>query len=247
METDSTTKRRRTVIQPGRRHGVLSIVQDPEAGAGGSAALLFPEPGAGTNRLEVPDTAHLGHEFTLAARVKAQSRDRMRLFSTHRGSGSPSLGELIFDFSPGTGVLRLVVNGQEVSARAASLAGGMYHHLAATYDRGRVRLYLDGRVAGSGQVLSGSARLGRDDTVVEMFGPPDAPPLAGVQLAENLHLGADRGGTFVGHGWQSESSNRHQFTGRVDDVLVVKRVLSAEEIRDLSLRGVVKGVQQPEN
>ena len=234
-------------IQPGRRHGSLSIVQDPEAAAGGSSTLLFPEPGTGANRLEVPGTAHLGHRFTLAARVKTRLRDRMRLFSTHRGSGSAALGELIFDFSPGTGELRLIVNGQEISSRAVSLAGGMYHHLAATYDRGRVQLYLDGRIAGSGRVRSGSARLGRDDTVVDMFGPADAPPLAGVHLAENLHLGADRGGTFVGHGWESTSSNRYQFTGRVDDVLVVKRVLDAEEIRDLSRRGVVKGVQQPEN
>ena len=171
----------------------------------------------------------------------------MRLFSTHRGSGSASLGELIFDFSPGTGSLRLIVNGQEISSQADSLATGMYHHLAATYDRGRVRLYLDGRTVGSGQVRSGSARLGRDDTIVELFGPPDAPPLAGVHLADNLHLGADRGGTFVGHGWKSAGSNRHQLTGWVDDVLVAKRVLGAEEIRDLSRRGVVKWVQQPEN
>ncbi len=223
-------------IQPGRRHGVLSIARDPEAGAGGSSTLLFPEPGTGANRLEVPGTAHLGHRFTLAVRVKALGRDRMRLFSTHRGSGVPSLGELIFDFSPGTGVLRLVVNGQEISAQAGSLAAGMYHHLAATYDRGRVHLYVDGRIAGSGRVLSGSARLGRDDRVVEMFGPPGAPTLAGVHLADNLHLGADRGGIFVGHGWESESSNRHQLTGWVDDVLVVKRALGAEEIRELSRR-----------
>ena len=234
-------------IQPGRRHGSLSTVQDPEAGAGGSSTLLFPATGPGANRLEVPGTAHLGHEFTLAARVKTQKRDRMRLFSTQRGSGAAALGELIFDFSPGNGVLRLIVNGQEISSRAVSLAGGMYHHLAATYDRGRVRLYLDGRTAGSGRVLSGSARLGRDDTVVEMFGPPDARLLAGVHLAENLHLGADRGGTFVGHGWESVSSNRYQFTGWVDDVLVVKKVLDAEEIRDLSRQGVVTGLQQPEN
>ena len=228
-------------VQPGRRHGVLAIVRDPEAGAGGSSTLLFPEPGPGANRLEVPGTLHLGHHFTLAARVKTQSRDRMRLFSTHRGSGSPALGELIFDFSPGTGVLRLIVNGQEVSAQAVQFAGGMYHHLAATYDRGRVHLYLDGRVVGSGRVLSGSARLGRDDTVVEMFGPSDATPLVGVHLADNLHLGADRGGTFVGHGWESESSNRHQLRGWVDDVLVVKRVLDAEEIRKLSRRSQVAG------
>ena len=195
----------------------------------------------------MPGTAPLGHHFTLAARVKTQSRDRMRLFSTHRGSGAFALGELIFDFSPGTGVLRLVVNGQEIASQPASWAAGMYHHLAAAYDRGRVHLYLDGRIAGSGQVLSGSARLGRDDTVVEMFGPPDAPPLAGVHLADNLHLGADRGGTFVGHGWQSASSNRHQFTGWVDDVLVAKRVLGAKEIWELSRQGLEKGVQQPEN
>ncbi len=234
-------------IQPGRRHGSLSTVQDPEAGAGGSSTLLFPEPGLGANRLEVPGTTHLGHHFTLAARVKAQKPDRMRLFSTHRGSGAPSLGELIFDFSPGTGFLRLMVNGQEISSQAVSLAVGMYHHLAATYDRGRVRLYLDGRNVGSGQVLSGAARLGRDDRVFEIFGPPDAPPLAGVHLADNLHLGADRGGTFVGHGWESAGSNRHQLTGWVDDVMVVKRVLGAEEIRDLSRQSVEKGLQQPEN
>ena len=70
--------------------------------------------------------------------------------------------------------------------------------------------------------------------------------MAGVHLAENLHLGADRGGTFVGHGWESVSSNRYQFTGWMEDVLVAKKVLDAEEIRDLSRRGVVKGVQQPE-
>ena len=234
-------------IQSGRRHGRLSIVRDSGAGAGGSSTLLFPDAGPGANRLEVPGTAHLGHHFTLAARVKTQGRDRMRLFSTHRGSGSPALGELIFEFGPGSGILRLIVNGQEVSATADVFGAGMYHHLAATYDRGRVRLYLDGRIAASGQVLSGSARLGRDDTVVEMFGPPDAEPLAGVHLADNLHLGADRGGTFVGHGWESAGSNRHQLRGWVDDVLVVKRVLDGEEIRDLSRRGVEKGLKEPEN
>ena len=191
--------------------------RDPEAGAGGSSTLLFPEPGTGANRLEVPGTAHLGHRFTLAVRVKALGRDRMRLFSTHRGSGVPSLGELIFDFSPGTGVLRLVVNGQEISAQAGSLAAGMYHHLAATYDRGRVHLYVDGRIAGSGRVLSGSARLGRDDRVVEMFGPPGAPTLAGVHLADNSASGSRPGWDFrrsrMGER-EFESSPAHGLGGR---------------------------------
>ncbi len=229
-------------VQPGRLHGSLAIVRDPDADPGESSALRFPEQGAGPSRFEVPETAHLGHHFTLASRVKTRSPDRMRLFSTHRGSGPAAVGELIFDFEPATGALRLVVNGQEIASPAASFAGGTYHHLAATYDRGRVVLYLDGRVVASGRIRSGAARLFRDDSVVEYFGPPETPPLAGVHLADNLHLGADRAGTFVGHGWQIAGSNRYQLMGWVDDVLVARRVLSAAEIQGLSRRGVEETV-----
>ncbi len=225
-------------VQPGRLHGSLAIVRDPDADPGESSALRFPEQGAGSSRFEVPGTSHLGHHFTLASRVKTRSPDRMRLFSTHRGSGPAAVGELIFDFEPATGALRLVVNGQEIASPAASFADGTYHHLAATYDRGRVVLYLDGRVVASGRIRSGAARLFRDDSVVEYFGPPETPPLAGVHLADNLHLGADRAGTFVGHGWQIAGSNRYQLMGWVDDVLVARRVLSASEIQGLSRRGV---------
>ena len=234
-------------VQPGRLHGPIAIVQDPDADSEEASALLFPEPGADPTRLEIPGTAHLGHHFTLASRVKTRSPNRMRLFSTHRGSGPPAVGELIFDFAPGTGVLRLVVNGQEIASPAVSFAGGTTHHLAATYDRGRVVLYLDGRVVASGRIRSGAARLFRDGSVVEYFGPPETPPLAGVHLVENLHLGADWSGPFYGTGPRIEGSNLHPLTGWVDDVLVAGRVLSGAEIQGLSRRGVEERGRQAEN
>ena len=223
-------------LQHGRLHGSVKVSQDPET-SGGTFALFFPEQVADLNYLEVEDTSHLGHRFTLSARVRPSSRKRMRLFSTQRGIGRLATGELIFDFDPTDGVLRFSVNGQVISSGPAHFRQGQYHHLAASYDRGKVILYLDGQAVGSGRILPGSARLHHDGSVQKLFGSPGTDSIAGVHLATNLRLGADQGGTFFSYRLKARGQNLEQLSGWVDDILVAKRVLRLTEIQALSRPG----------
>ena len=172
-------------------HNSVNVVHDPKNAAEGSAALAFGEVGGTFNALEILNTSHLGRQFTLAAMVKSPKKTLMRVFSTYRGTGDPVTGELILDFNPTTGVLRLIVTGQKLQSLPRFVRDGRYHHLAATYDGGTVKLYVDGDDVGGGQVRPGAAHLTPDGSVIEHFGPPGAPSTAGIHLATNLRMGAD--------------------------------------------------------
>jgi hypothetical protein len=103
-----------------------------------------------------------------------------------------------------------VVQGESVAA-PGTFTAGEYHHLAATYDDGDVTLYLDGERIGTGRVAGGP-----------------------VSLLVNLRVGTDSGpfsDRFQG------TAPSHQLQGNVDDLVVLERVLSPEEIRTLSRQG----------
>lgn len=144
----------------------------------GSNAFHFVDTPGVMDTIMLDDTsgAALGSQFSLAAFVKTSRTTLTRLFSSYSGSGS-SVGTLIFDFDPdGSSVngMRFIVNGTSISASSSlSFNDGLYHHLAATYDDGAVKLYLDGSVVGSGTAGSGTADIG----------------------ANNLQIGEDTGGT----------------------------------------------------
>jgi len=182
---------------------------------------------------DLPGTANLGKNFTLAARVKMTGTQLARLFSAHRGTGEFATGELVFDLNPRSGVLRLVVNGQRVLSRPRYFGDKQAHHFAATYANGDVALYLDGMRVGDGRVRQGSAHLFSDRTIIEHFGVGRSE--VGVTLAGDLRIGEDTGTRFITSA-RDEDKNEptEQLSGFVDDILVARRVLTKVEVLALS-------------
>lgn len=230
------------LTRPYRAHGDVTFTDDPGDAAHGSGAAQFrADTAKPASRLELLHTAQLGPRFTLGAMVKTTNKKPTRLFSNHRGSGEFVTGELLFDFDP-TGAalpgLRFVANGQTVLSKPVKIDEGRYHHLAVTYDMGKVALYLDGQEVGRGRLQFGAAHLYYDKTVLRHFDQPDALPEAGIHLAGNLCIGGDPGGRFVTYQDEVMALPQGQLNGFVDDVLVARTALSAAAIRQLSQKGI---------
>jgi hypothetical protein len=221
------------------------IDRDPAQAAFGAASVRFgdgpdnlefvmgnprpPRRDSRGNGLELDNTFQLGSHFTLAAHINSRANSGpQRLFSSYDpyperpARTQPPLDrdgwignrELIMDFDPSgageTGCLRLVVNGHSITA-PGSFPVGSYHHLAATYDDGQVALYVDGE-----RITTGVA--------------PSGP----VSLLVNLRVGTDSGpfsDRFQG------SVRNPQLKGHVDDVIILGRALTPEEVRALSRDG----------
>ena len=160
------------------------------------------------NTLTLPGTTELGTSFTLAAFVRASASKYTRLFSSFRGSGAVTDGELLFDFNPvgapaGNYSMRFFVHGLELDVNQTQFSDSEWHHLAATYDNGAVAIYLDGSLVGSGTLGSGA-----------------------VSLTNNLRVGEDIGGT-----------PNEQLTGNADDVLMLRTALTADQVAQLASDG----------
>ena len=183
---------------------------------------------------EIVGTSHLGTQFTLAARMRSDELGLARLFSTHRGIGVPVSGELIFDVNPSVGTLSLTLNGQRVQSRPRFFRDGRYHHFAATHNRGEVKLYLDGNEVASERIRAGTMHLYYDDSIIDLRRAPDSSSEAGIHLAADLRVGKDQGGRFITYCDKVPAPPDNQLRGWVDDILVVRRVLSAEEIAALN-------------
>ena len=159
--------------QDGIFAGDVAVQVDPADARFGAGAYQF---GNFPSTIQLTNTRDLGSAFTLAGWVKPADGTVSRLFSSYDGSGSVEPGELILDFEPnGTSAidgLRFVLHTDQGSGTitafpAVSFADGQYHHLAATYDHGSVRLYLDGELKGSGLLPTGPVSLLRDLRVGE--------------------------------------------------------------------------------
>lgn len=205
----------------------VKVDRDKHNAAFGNASVAFRGDDAGRPaKLEIDQTFRLDERFTLAAMVKPAATGRMRLFSAwdpypvrvneppYQREGVFGTKELILDFDAAkgdaNGRLRLAVQGREVSARGA-IQPGQYHHVAATYDDGAVSLYLDGQRIGGGRVPGGE-----------------------VTLLANLRVGGDLGPMSTR---AAGLNNGAQLIGNVDDVVVLGRALSADDIRALRLQG----------
>jgi hypothetical protein len=184
--------------------------------------------------LEIDGSFRLSSHFTLAAFVKPARGKRMRLFSSfepyptrvneppYERQGEFGRFELIFDFvasdNAHKGELRLVVQGHEVAV-PATIKPGTYHHLAATYDDGAVRLYLDGRTIAAGHSAGGE-----------------------VNLLANLRLGADCG-PFSNYA--RGPTGDKQFIGTIDDILVLGSAVGPDRMRVLSAAGGAAFFERP--
>jgi len=209
--------------QPVRFHNAVKIIQDEARAFSGTGAAAFTGKGKTHDALQILGTRYLGTRFTLSVRVKAARKQRMRLFSSYRGTGEPTAGELIFDFNPRGGDLRFIYNGQRVVSRSSLIRTDRYHHLEAAYDHGRVRLYVDAKLVGEGILLPGTSHLFHDRSVLRHFGSPAEVPTLGVVLGEDLRVGQDLEGRFVTHQHEDQSSPDGQLIGLIDDVRVTSR------------------------
>ena len=231
-------------IQQAKFHNNVTVINDP-VNACGDFALAFTSDGKTLSTFQIVDTMNPGKNFTLAAKVKTGEKRLTRLFSAYRGCDKPVTGELIFDFNPADGVVRFIVNGQTVESSQQTIEADNYHHYAVTYNQGEVKLYLDGKEIGSGRLRSGSCFYIYDNIkiVKEHFNEPHEKTVAGIYLSSDLRFGEDSTGKFaipepVSGGFKrgdlTITGLEEQLIGFVDDILLTRRTLSAQEIAALS-------------
>lgn len=167
--------------------------------------------------LQLGDTANLGKQATLAVSVRDVPAGHRRLFSTYNGSTTEP-DELYFDINAGGVIQKIngysirfnydgVMTGakfDEIGDWSTAEQPGKVHHIAATWNDGRVTLYFDGK-----QVAVG--------------GKPGAGDLK-FRLG-NLRFGEDYPPTSIGN---------EPFLGTADNILVLRRAMSADEITRLA-------------
>ena len=179
----------------------------------GSGSLTFAAPAI----LRLGQTTNLGTQATLAVALRQVPAGVRRLFSTYNG-GTTVPAELFFDINSGGPIgaggaysIRFDYNGVQIGAPweaigdwSRSTDPTTVHHIAATWDDGRVALYFDGRqVASGGSPGTGELRFAEGDL---QFGE-DFPPA---------------------------SQSNEPFLGTVDDLLILRRRLSPLEIAVLA-------------
>ncbi|MDA0837797.1 MAG: hypothetical protein O2857_08450 [Planctomycetota bacterium] len=180
----------------------------------GESSLVFSE----ASVLSLPGTKDLGKQATLAVHVKGMPSGHRRLFSAYNG-GPTKPRELFFDVNSGgdigpDGAIRFGYDGWKVMAKHAAVGDwskekdpDSVHHLAATWNDGEVKLYFDGKEIAVG-------------------GKPDSGSLT-------LELG----GLRFGEDYPPTSLINEPFLGTCDDILVLRRVLAADEVKALAESG----------
>jgi hypothetical protein len=187
--------------------GTSKIDRDAKNAAFGSQSVTVASPWRPLNTLQVPGTANLGKHFTLAVMAKSANNLHARLFSSYNGNKPVSSSELIFDCDPA---------GKVPSGLRLICKGTEVHSKPVTFADGKYHhlcvTYDDGRV---------NFYLDGEDTG-EAWLPGGAP----VAMARDLLLGED-----------AELGSDEQFDGNLDDIVVLGRVLKADEIKELRTKG----------
>ena len=159
------------------------------------------------NRVEIEGTDNLGRHFTLAAMVKSTNNAHARLFSAYSGNFPTNTSELIFDFDP---------RGRFLDGLRLFCKGIPVESDPVTFDDGKYHhlavVFNDGEVT-----------FYLDGQPVGQRWLPGGEP---VELARNLLVGED-----------ANMGTNEQLQGNVDDVLVLGRALSPQDISTLSRAG----------
>lgn len=165
--------------------------------------------------IEIPESKSLGKHVTLAASVSDVPSGRRRLFTTYNG-GSAVPGEMFFDFDSdgdlGNGVaIRFRYDQHSLNVPADAVGNWANdqnaHHLAAVWDDGAISVYFDGKLVAKG-------------------GTPGAGELN--SKLGNLHFGED---------YPPTSRANEPFLGKVDDILVLRQALIADQVFELATQG----------
>ena len=194
--------------KPFEQPASIQVIQDDSAHANKMLHVKSPA------IIEIPESKSLGKQVTLAAMVRNVPPGRRRLFSTYNG-GSSVPGELFFDFDSdsdiGNGIaLRFRYDKYGVNVPSTALSDwstdGNWHHLAAVWDDGQISVYFDGKLVGQG-------------------GQPGAGEL-------NSNLGNLR----FGEDYPPTSQANEPFLGYVDDILVLRKTLTAKQVLAVAKR-----------
>jgi hypothetical protein len=188
--------------------GTSKIDRQPKNAAFGSNSVTVASQWRPLNTLQITGTSNqLGTTFTLAVMARSANNQPARLFSSYNGNKPVNTSELIFDCDP---------RGKSPVGLRMICKGIPVMSKPVSFAGGKYHhlcvTYDDGHV----RFYLDGAEVG------EKWLPNGAP----VQMARDLLVGED---------WELGSDE--QFNGNMDDILVLGRVLSAEEIKQLSTGG----------
>ena len=184
-----------------------AVDEDPKEAAFGRQSCKVASPWRPLQRIELAGTAKLGKLFTLAVMAKSADNKPARLFSAYNGNKPVNTSELVFDCDP---------RGKALPGLRLICKGIPVESNPAEFSDGKYHhlavTYDDGHVL---FYLDGRG-------AGEAWLPGGAP----VSLARDLLVGED-----------AELGSDEQFTGHVDDILVLGRVLTPAEIASLGREG----------
>ena len=195
--------------QPGLRVlGTSRLDRKRENAAFGQQSMTVSSTWRPNNTLQILGSSNaLGTSFTLALMARSTDPKLSRLFSAYSGNKPVNTSELVFDYDPSGRVLQ----GLRLIAKGIAVESAPVKLDDAKYHHLAVT-YDDGHV-----------RFYADG---KPAGDAWLPGGAPVRLCRDLLMGED-----------AELGSDEQFTGNVDDVLVLGRALSAEEIAQLAGQG----------
>jgi hypothetical protein len=191
-----------------RFRGTSKMDNKAENAAFGTQSVTIPSPWRPLNALQVTGTTNLGTRFTLALMARSTDNQLGRLFSSYNGNRPVGSSELIFDADPSG----KAIPGLRLFCRGIPVSSKPLSFADNKYHHLAVT-WDDGHV-----------RFYLDGTDAGEAWLPGGPP---VVMLRDLLVGDD---AELG---QSDP----QFNGNVDDILVLGRVLTAEEVRTLATKG----------
>ena len=187
--------------------GYAKVDDDPREAAFGKHSMDLGSEFTPMSAMEIRGTTRLGRQFTLAAQVKLKSTGQFRIFSSYGGCGPIRSNEIVFDADPSGKALP----GLRLVSKGISTASKPVHFEDGKYHH-FAAVYDDGAIA----LYFDGAEVGRGRV-------PGGEP---VEMTRNLFVGGDTALDVL-----------DQFTGNVDDVLVIGKALSAKDVEAIARDG----------
>lgn len=188
-------------------HSRGKVDEDQKEAAFGSKSLNVASPWRPVQSVEINNTTRLEKAFTLAAMIKSEDNKPARIFSAYNGNKPVNTSELVFDCDP---------RGKALNGLRFICKGIPVESDAVTFDDNKyhhVAVVYD----------DGSVQFYLDGKPVGQEWVPGGDP---VVLARNLRIGED-----------AELGSDEQFTGHMDDVLVLGQALTADQVAALASKG----------
>jgi len=188
--------------------GTSKVDREPKNAAFGSQSVTVPSPWRPHNCLQITGTTNLGTRFTLAIMAHSTDNRLGRLFSSYNGNHPVGSSELVFDCDPSG----KAISGLRLICKGIPVTSKPLSFADGKYHHLAVT-YDDGHVR---FYFDGS-------DAGEAWVPGGAP----VVMPRDLLVGDDA----------ELGRTDEQFNGNVDDILVLGRVLSPDDLKSLAVKG----------